>query len=73
VNGTTAQLGEAVWRMLEPAIWLALTGRGVQSMLVRKSKWDDGGVESSVNGKADSSNVTWREMMTRFVAKSRQR
>jgi hypothetical protein len=41
-------------------------------MSERKSKWDEGGVESSANEKVDSSSVTWGEMMTRFISKSRQ-
>jgi len=40
----------------------------------RNSKWDEGGAEPrSAKGKEDSSNTTWREMMTRFVARSRHR
>jgi hypothetical protein len=57
-DGTGAWLGEAMRRTSEPAVWLVPTSRGVQSLSVRKSKWDEGGVESSTNGKADSSNAT---------------
>jgi hypothetical protein len=37
-------------RSSEPAKWLVPTSRGgVQSISERKSKWDEGGVESSTN------------------------
>jgi hypothetical protein len=51
VNDITTRLGGAVWRMSQPAISLAPTNGGVQSMSIRKSKWDKGGVESSANEK----------------------
>lgn len=40
----------------------------------RKSRLDEGrGAESSAKGKEDSSNVTWQEIIIRFVARLRQR